>query len=289
MSERVSTFTEHFLDAAQSALWALGSVAIVLFALALIVKGRTVFAEMRAALPETRTNISLYAVDLLIVTPLLILPGLVLIERAMNGAGLQFVDTSEWEALPAAATGFAVLFLGDMIGYFRHRIEHSRVLWPAHAVHHSDTRMTWLTLMRLHPVNRVTTACFDAAVLALLGFPAWALVFLALVRHFYGAFIHMNLDWTFGPLGRLFVSPAMHRWHHVLDGPGVGKNFATIFSVFDQVWGTYYVPGACRDRLGVPEDMGHGALGQLWHPFKVWLRGLGLLRDPERAHVTPGE
>ena len=288
MSDQVSAFANHVLDAAQTALWGLGSVAVVLFALALIVKGRSVFAEMRAAVPESRTNLTLYAVDLLVVTPLIILPGLVLIERLMNGAGLQLLAPEDWLVIPAAATGFAALFLGDMIGYFRHRMEHWSFLWPAHAVHHSDTRMTWLTLMRLHPVNRATTAFFDAAVLALFGFPAWAIVFLSLVRHIYGAFIHMNLDWTFGPMGRLFVSPAMHRWHHVLDGPGVGMNFATIFSVYDQVWGTYYVPGPCKVDLGVQEDMGTGAGGQLWHPFKIWLRGLGLLHDPA-SHITPGE
>jgi sterol desaturase/sphingolipid hydroxylase (fatty acid hydroxylase superfamily) len=174
--------------------------------------------------------------------------------------------------------GLLALFIGDFVAYWRHRLEHSALLWPAHAIHHSDTAMTWTTGLRFHPINRFTTAMIDTGALASLGFPPWALVVNNLVRHYYGLFIHMDLPWTYGLLGRVFVSPAMHRWHHVREGAGVGANFATVFSVFDQAFGTYHAPGPCTEPLGVPEQIGRNALAQLLWPFRV---ALNVLRTPK--------
>jgi sterol desaturase/sphingolipid hydroxylase (fatty acid hydroxylase superfamily) len=91
-----------------------------------------------------------------------------------------------------------------------------------------------------------------------------------IVRHFYGEFIHADFPWTYGPLGRVMVSPVMHRWHHARDVEGSGSNFATVFSVFDQAFGTYYVPGICTVPLGVNDEMGRGTTGQLLYPFLEW-------------------
>jgi hypothetical protein len=39
------------------------------------------------------------------------------------------------------------------------------MFWPCHAVHHSDTEMTWLTLERFHPFNRLITTVVDSTFL----------------------------------------------------------------------------------------------------------------------------
>jgi sterol desaturase/sphingolipid hydroxylase (fatty acid hydroxylase superfamily) len=159
-------------------------------------------------------------------------------------------------------------------------------LWPAHAIHHSDDEMTWLTGNRFHPVNSLTTAVIDNAILALLGFPAWAITLNELIRHYYGEFVHADLPWTYGILGRIFVSPAMHRWHHARDVTGSGSNFATIFSVFDQAFGTHFVPGPCTVPLGVNDPIGRGPVGQLQYPFQRWIGAL--VRSGERSAGADG-
>jgi sterol desaturase/sphingolipid hydroxylase (fatty acid hydroxylase superfamily) len=186
-----------------------------------------------------------------------------------------------------------VVFVGDFASYWRHRLEHTRWLWRTHAIHHSDTEMTWLTLVRFHPLNRIVTMVIDVGVLALLGFPAWALVANVIVRHYYGEFIHADFPWTYGPARFLFVSPAMHRWHHARDVIGAGSNFATVFSVFDLAFGTYHVPGPCTVPLGVTDEMGAGAKGQLLYPFVAWggrpegvARAAGVGGPPAAAAVT---
>ncbi|MNW08013.1 hypothetical protein D3C71_2047230 [compost metagenome] len=80
--------------------------------------------------------------------------------------------------------------------------------------------------------------------------------------------MHINQPWTLGWLGKVLVSPAMHRWHHVLEGEGVGKNFASVFSIFDRVFGTYYCPGPCSAELGVPGVGDDDLIRQYALPFK---------------------
>jgi sterol desaturase/sphingolipid hydroxylase (fatty acid hydroxylase superfamily) len=252
--------------------------ALAFAALALAARGLSALQAARAAANEVRTNLLLFASDLVFVAPLLAL----LI--AATGGFIQVqglaLSASLWTPAPAWLVGFAAIFAGDFVAYWRHRLEHVALLWPGHAIHHSDQAMTWTTGLRFHPLNRLTTALIDTTALALLGLPPWALALNNLVRHYYGLFIHMDLPWTYGPLGRLLVSPAMHRWHHVREGEGVGANFASIFAVFDQAFGTFHLPGPCAVPLGVPDPIGQGALANLIWPLRALSRAL-------RGNPTP--
>lgn len=253
------------------ALWTAFSAlvwpALIFAAIALAGRGAEALKTARAAASEVRTNMILLAVD-----AVLIAPGLALF-LAATGVWMQAhalgLSPQVWSALPQWLVIFIAVFAGDFIGYWRHRFEHTALIWPTHAIHHSDTAMTWTTLFRFHPLNRLTTAFIDTTALALLGLPPWALAANLLVRHYYGMFIHMDLPWTYGPLGRVFVSPAMHRWHHIRDADGAGANFATVFSVFDQAFRTCHVPGPCTVPLGVRDNIGQGALAQLLWPLRT--------------------
>jgi sterol desaturase/sphingolipid hydroxylase (fatty acid hydroxylase superfamily) len=264
VAEQLQTIWESLRTAFSALLWP----ALIFAAVALAARGFAAFNTARAATSEVRTNMILLAVDAALVAPLLALM-VAAVGAWMQANGLRFFTADSWSALPAWLVLFIAVFAGDFIGYWRHRLEHTALLWPTHAIHHSDTAMTWTTLFRFHPLNRLTTALIDTSALALLGLPPWALAANLLIRHYYGMFIHMDLPWTYGPLGRVLVSPAMHRWHHVRDADGAGVNFATVFSVFDQAFRTYYVPGPCTVALGVGDEIGQGALAQLAWPFKV--------------------
>jgi sterol desaturase/sphingolipid hydroxylase (fatty acid hydroxylase superfamily) len=148
--------------------------------------------------------------------------------------------------------------------------------------------MTWTTGVRFHPLNRLTTALIDSTALALIGFPPEAIMINAYVRHYYGLFIHMDLPWTYGPLGRIFVSPAMHRWHHIRDANGAGVNFATVFSVFDQAFRTHHTPGPCTVPLGVRHAIGRDPVSQLLWPLKVLSRAVMRRRSGADSRRAPG-
>ncbi len=259
--------------------------AMAFFALAVFVKGLAgALAGARKASGEVRINAVLWAIDQVTVTPTLNViaaaSGLAL-HAAVVSAGLRLDPSRLWAALGGAPTLLAVVFIGDFLGYWRHRVQHSALLWPAHAIHHSDTQLTWFTQERMHPIDRLGSLV-DTLILGALGFPLWALAANVLIRHYYGSLIHVDAPWTWGRLNLVFNSPAMHRWHHARDIDGSGVNFATVFSVFDRAFGTYHQPGPCDAPLGVREDMGRGALGQYAHPFRVWL-GLDKARPAEAA------
>lgn len=280
--------TSYFSDAFEalaSAFSALLWPAIVFAAIALAARGFASIHTARAAAGEVRTNMLLLAVDAMLVAPVLALL-LAAIGAWMQANGLRLFPAEEWVTLPQWLVLIIAVFVGDLVGYWRHRLEHTAFLWPTHAIHHSDTAMTWTTLFRFHPLNRFTTALIDTTALALLGLPPWALAANLLIRHYYGMFIHMDLPWTYGPLGRIFVSPAMHRWHHIRDANGAGVNFATVFSVFDQVWRTHHVPGPCTAPLGVRDDIGRGAIAQLIWPMRAaWAPAQRLLQRTRLSRV----
>lgn len=270
-------------DTLSTSFTALVWPALAFAALALIFRGAAALRTARAAAGEVRTNLLLFAFDILFVAPVLAL---------MLGASGGFIQThglalpsTLWSPLPAWAVALAALFAGDFVAYWRHRLEHVSWLWPGHAIHHGDEAMTWTTGLRFHPLNRLTTALIDTTALALLGLPPWALALNNLVRHYYGLFIHMDLPWTYGPLGRVLVSPAMHRWHHVREGDGVGANFASLFSVFDQAFGTFHLPGPCTVALGVPDTIGRGALANLIWPLRALARWVTGARTTAAAAV----
>ena len=50
-----------------------------------------------------------------------------------------------------------------------------------------------------------------------------------------GTLQHANLRWTFGPAGRMIVSPAYHRLHHAPDIQGV--NLGVVLTIWDVLAG----------------------------------------------------
>ena len=273
-------------DALRLAAAALAISVLAFGLIALLVKGREAFDAAARAVAEVRLNLAFYFFDAIFVAPVLTVM-IVAIRSVIDGYSLIIISSNLWDAVGLPVTFFAVLFIGDFISYWRHRVEHTYWFWPAHVIHHSDTDMTWLTLSRFHPINRVTTAAIDVSLLALLGFPIWALVANNLVRHYYGEFIHADLPWMYGRFASVFVSPVMHRWHHARDVTGSGSNFATVFSVFDRGFNTYYVPGLCNVPLGVTEDQypGKGLIRHLLHPFAIWGRALVHALRPAPASI----
>jgi len=246
-------------------------------ALALVFAAATILSQGISALKPTdrqkrnwRVNLSYFAFDIILALPVMFFFAQsvrALMDRNVGPLGL-FDENS---VLSPFVIMFLALFISDLVGYFRHRIMHYAPLWPIHAAHHSDEDVTWFTLVRFHPLNRLVAVTFDVVVLSLLDFPIWAVVFSNRIRHFYGYFVHSDISWRYGPLKYIFVSPFLHRWHHATDLEARDKNFATIFSLFDVVFGTFYCPQKKAVSLGVDDpDYPNGFLGQTLYPFVVW-------------------
>ena len=162
-----------------------------------------------------------------------------------------------------------ILILGDFIGYWMHRAFHGGRLWGFHAVHHSSVDLDWLSAVRLHPVNDALMRIAGTAPVLSLGFAPVAVAGIAPMLTLMAILVHANLDWDWGPLRAVVVSPRFHRWHHTDEATARDTNFAGLFPVWDILFGTYHMP---RDRVpqrfGTASPVPAGLIGQMLYPFR---------------------
>ena len=110
--------------------------------------------------------------------------------------------------LPLWMQAAAILLIGDFVGYWMHRAFHGRRLWRFHAVHHSSVDLDWLSSVRLHPVNDALMRVAGTLPVLALGFAPMAVAGIIPVLTFMAILVHANLDWDWGPLRGIVVSPA---------------------------------------------------------------------------------
>jgi sterol desaturase/sphingolipid hydroxylase (fatty acid hydroxylase superfamily) len=144
--------------------------------------------------------------------------------------------------------------------YLQHRV---RFLWEFHKVHHSAEVLHPVTAYRSHPVDEAIKATFvGGATGVLLGLSAYligqpvegitvlgvnVLVFLFSAA---GSHLRHSHVWlSYGPLDRVFVSPAMHQIHHSCLPRHFDKNLGGMFTIWDRLAGTLYLP---RGREALP-------------------------------------
>ena len=165
---------------------------------------------------------------------------------------------------------FLAIAVVDFAGYWRHRFMHSKFFWPFHTIHHSSKQVDWLSTERFHPVNHYITAFLNLIILTALFADPYVSTTAMLLRRKYGLFIHSNIRLSYGFLNFVFASPLFHRWHHSDSEAALNKNYSTFFSLFDLMFGTFYLPQNKKD----PESFGFyggtlekGLIGQTIYPF----------------------
>ena len=158
--------------------------------------------------------------------------------------------------------------IGEFVAYWKHRLLHTRLLWPFHAAHHSSVEVDWWSNERVHPVESVINALLQIGTLMPLGFAPIAIGLAVTIRQTYSAFTHANVRLSFGRLGWLFVSPHHHRWHHSDNPAMAGRNFANMLAVLDVLGGTWTVPKGQPESFGIRgEKVAEGFVGQMVAPF----------------------
>jgi len=190
--------------------------------------------------------------------------------------------------LPLWAQAVGILVIGDFIGYWMHRAFHGRRLWSFHAIHHSSVDLDWLSAVRLHPVNDVLMRIAGTLPVLALGFAPLAVAGIVPVLTLMAILVHANIDWDWGPLRPVIVSPRFHRWHHTDESQARDKNFAGLLPVWEILFGTYYMP---KDRLptsfGTMTPVPRGLMGQLLFPFRKMSRSEDAARVSPPLRATP--
>jgi sterol desaturase/sphingolipid hydroxylase (fatty acid hydroxylase superfamily) len=191
------------------------------------------------------------------------------------GPRLSFFKIEMLAALPAPIHWILYWIALDFLDYWYHRLRHSwGFLWAIHSIHHSQERMTFATSWRSHPLDLVIGNCVMFVPLLLLGIPTKVWFPLIALQYAFEAVQHSQLGWRYGPLYRVFVSPAFHNVHHSAERRYHDSNYGKLLSVWDFLFGT-----AVKDQprpavtgiagICIPESI----LQQLLVPFK-YFRGV---------------
>ena len=173
---------------------------------------------------------------------------------------------------------FAIfIVVKDFVEWCIHNLLH-RVpwLWEFHKLHHSIRELDWIGNMRFHWMEVVVYKTLSYLPLVMMGVNGEVILWVAIVSTLIGHLNHSNLNISWGPLRYVINSPRMHVWHHdlVLHGRH-GQNYGVIFSLWDWLFGTAYMPEGQPEQLGFKDidEFPERLAGRLIYPFNRLFSG----------------
>lgn len=197
------------------------------------------------------------------------------------------VETQGWGLLHHVGLGPLVnlatsIVLLDLIFYGVHWANHHvPFLWRFHRAHHSDLDLDVTTSQRFHIGEVLISTLIKAAAIAALGVSWMGLLMFEVVLQAATQFQHSNLRLP-DPIDKgvrlLLVTPHMHWIHHSFRPYEHNRNFGTIFSSWDRLFGTYFIQTR-QEEIGV-------GLAEYPSPDQVGL--LGFLSMPIGSACRPG-
>ncbi|HEY2804595.1 MAG TPA: sterol desaturase family protein [Gemmatimonadales bacterium] len=181
--------------------------------------------------------------------------------------------------------------VGDFLFYWFHRLQHRvPALWAFHRVHHAAQSLNTFSQNRRHPVEyTLNSLVFYLPLAFVLGLSTKSWVPWFMTAQLLESLQHAQLDWGFGPLYRLVVSPVFHSIHHSSDPRHFNRNFGPMLSVWDYIFGTAAADAVRPAQYGIegtvmPESLAAQTVG----PFLVLARsGLRLDAPTSAAAVEP--
>jgi sterol desaturase/sphingolipid hydroxylase (fatty acid hydroxylase superfamily) len=167
------------------------------------------------------------------------------------------------------------LVVKDILEWCIHNLLH-RIpwLWEFHKLHHSIEELDWIGNMRFHWMEIVVYRGLTYFPLFLLGVDETVILWIAVFSTLIGHLNHSNLNLDWGIFRYVLNSPRLHVWHHdVVQHQKSGQNFGIVFSLWDFLFGTAYLPARGEPaRLGFERmaEFPQGLLQRLIYPF--WKR-----------------
>jgi sterol desaturase/sphingolipid hydroxylase (fatty acid hydroxylase superfamily) len=188
-------------------------------------------AERRAVLARGHVQDACFtALHAIVVIPLMTL--LSVGAAALLSGHVAWIELRSTERWPLWLVAGVTVVAMDAANWLAHYADHRfDLLWRFHALHHSQEELSVLTSFRAHPLMH-TTGFLLAAVPVVALMPTRPIAPVVITVYVcIGTLQHANLRWTFGPLGRVLVSPAYHRLHH--DPVTQQFNLGVVLTIWD--------------------------------------------------------
>ncbi len=185
----------------------------------------------------------------------------------------------------------------DAFDYAWHRANHRvTFLWRFHKAHHADTSMDTTTSLRFHPGELIISGAAKALWVLVWGPTATAWFLFEALVSLCSQFHHSNIDFperVDRTLSRILVTPRFHATHHHVDRRWGDRNFSTILTIWDPLFGSAVragdgpAPLDAPDGIGLPEgrETAFSPLAWLLEPLAG--RNLSLSRGVGPQNATP--
>jgi sterol desaturase/sphingolipid hydroxylase (fatty acid hydroxylase superfamily) len=150
-----------------------------------------------------------------------------------------------WASIPLGLLG------ADLAMYWVHRLIHTGPLWRIHRWHHAPPHMYWLAGTRGSLVQGIV---YTVPPLVFVAFhlSAEVIACFAVLSVLSNHWMHSNLRLRSRWLEAFLVTPPIHHIHHSRDPRHHGRNFGSLFCIWDRLFGTFLDP----DDVGAPLEFG---------------------------------
>jgi sterol desaturase/sphingolipid hydroxylase (fatty acid hydroxylase superfamily) len=145
-----------------------------------------------------------------------------------------------------------VFMINTFVGYWAHRLMHTRWLWELHKVHHAAEEMNIITPFRNHPIEQVLMSLVNAVPVALLGATPSVIITFSALNMVYQSLAHSELNLKSRIWDWIWITPAAHRIHHSDKVEHFDRNFGTL-TLWDYIFGTYLLPTNEQLSYGVDD------------------------------------
>ena len=160
--------------------------------------------------------------------------------------------------MPLPLRLFCYFLIADFGHYWIHRLMHMKHVWRIHKWHHSPTHMYWLAGFRATiPQDVIVNLPYLFAYSFLDLSPSWMELVIGIFNNLQNDWMHANIVWRSNWLEWLIVTPRYHHIHHSDRPEHYMANLATLFTVWDRLFGTYVDPDSVKGELsfGIGEEV----------------------------------
>jgi len=188
---------------------------------------------------HARTNIEIWLIDIALIG--IACGGCAYsVANWTHEAGLGLLQQVE---LPVLITIPTTVLALDLTSYVWHRANHAApFLWRFHQAHHSDSHYAVTTALRFHPGELLFALPLRLLVILFLGLPVEGIIAFEITFTFANLWEHGNINLataTEKTIGRLAITPSIHRRHHSIEPELLNSNYGTILSIWDRLGGTF--------------------------------------------------
>ncbi|MCC8430302.1 sterol desaturase family protein [Reyranella aquatilis] len=274
----------HALDVSLLAQWPVESLAcwyvpvlLAIFALEIAVGGwhdSPAWRVLHGTSPSHRTDVFYLATELLALGPMMAAVATIGLSTALDAvltaprAWQPAADLPLWLAVPL------FIIVEPFFTYWSHRLMHTPLMWPLHAVHHAADDLTAISTTRHHPGDTLVCTGISGVPAALFGFPPDAVFYALVAMATATTLLHTRVPVPAWIEKYIVAGPRAHGIHHSRDAADHDTNFC-LLPIYDRVFGTWrwherpvaFGAGDARFDTGRPL---HDIVGV----YVIWIDGL---------------